>query len=434
MSVDKSNVIETALSPEEERRALSGHARKKILFVTNTNEYGGTERHLLELIRRFHGPGVQLCVLCFSIDFFSKRLDPDQDVRVIACKQVPRSLRDWIKLFRAYQPDVVVFIYGWLWCLPAIASVAAWLAGVPRRFSIQHLITPREPLHEPLLTEWKRRRSIRGAVRWLLGWELPWVSLSMADQPLSKLASLSSPVGLRVSAYLVNTTICVSNALRDSLVKDFGFPARKMRTIHNGVSSSEFVPSESNGGGIRAKLRVRPDEFIMVCTARLSEQKGIDILLQAMARVLRDGVCCKCVIVGDGPLRDQLLEQAREIGLSGHVFFEGFREDVRPYLQASSAFVLTSHREGLPFSILEAMACGLPCIVTDVGGNAEAITHQVHGLVVPPGSVDAVAGAISYLATHPHERAQMSRMARATACEAFDIDKNMAEIRRVILS
>jgi len=172
----------------------------------------------------------------------------------------------------------------------------------------------------------------------------------------------------------------------------------------------------------------------MVCTARLTEQKGIDILLQAMARVLRDGVCCKCVIVGDGPLRDQLLEQAREIGLSGHVFFEGFREDVRPYLQASSAFVLTSHREGLPFSILEAMACGLPCIVTDVGGNAEAITHQVHGLVVPPGSVDAVAGAISYLATHPHERAQMSRMARATACEAFDIDKNMAEIRRVILS
>jgi glycosyltransferase involved in cell wall biosynthesis len=80
------------------------------------------------------------------------------------------------------------------------------------------------------------------------------------------------------------------------------------------------------------------------------------------------------------------------------------------------------------------MACGLPCIVTDVGGNAEAVTHQVDGLVVPPGSVDAVADAISYVATHPHERARMSRMARATACEAFDIDKNMAEIRSVILS
>ena len=123
----------------------------------------------------------------------------------------------------------------------------------------------------------------------------------------------------------------------------------------------------------------------------------------------------------------------RELGLRSHVFIEGFQKDVRPYLHASSAFILTSHREGLPLSILEAMACGLPCIVTDVGGNTEAITHQVHGLVVPRGSVDATANAISYLATHPNERAQMGRTARARACEAFDIEKRMAEIKRVIL-
>jgi glycosyltransferase involved in cell wall biosynthesis len=191
-----------------------------------------------------------------------------------------------------------------------------------------------------------------------------------------------------------------------------------MKTIHNGVSVSEFVPSENDRVAIRARLRVRPDEFLLVCPARLSQQKGIDILLQAMARVVRDGIRYKSVIVGEGPLRNQLEEQARELGLAGHVFFEAFQEDVRPYLQAASTFILTSHREGLPLSILEAMASGLPCIVTDVGGNAEAITHQVHGLVVRPGSVDGVANAISYLATHPQERAQMSRMARATACYA----------------
>ena len=138
--------------------------------------------------------------------------------------------------------------------------------------------------------------------------------------------------------------------------------------------------------------------------------------------------------MGDGPLKDQLLDQARELGLSGHVFFEGFQENVRAYLQAASVFILTSHREGLPLSIVEAMACGLPCIVTDVGGNAEAITHQVHGLVVPPGSVSGVADAISYLATHPSERAQMGAMARGKACESFDVDKRMAEIKRVILN
>ena len=140
------------------------------------------------------------------------------------------------------------------------------------------------------------------------------------------------------------------------------------------------------------------------------------------------------VILGDGPLRDQLLDQARELGLPGHVLFEGFQRDVRPYLRASSAFILTSNSEGLPLSILEAMACGLPCIVTDVGGNREAVIDQVNGLVVPPASAGAVANAISYLATHPQERAQMAKTARATVCELFNTDNRMAEIQRVILS
>jgi glycosyltransferase involved in cell wall biosynthesis len=248
------------------------------------------------------------------------------------------------------------------------------------------------------------------------------------------IASMNSAAQIRTSAYFYNTTICVSNALRDSLLKDFGFPARKVKTIRNGVSVSEFVPSEDRRSEVREKLGCSPDEFVLVCVARLSEQKRIDILLQALARVLREGVRCKCIIVGDGPLKSQLVEQARSLGLSGHVFFEGFHEDVRPYLQASSAFILTSDTEGLPLSILEAMACGVPGIVTNVGGNAEIITDRVHGLIVPRGSVDAIADGISYLVNHPLERAYMAKMARARACEAFDIENAMAEIRQVILS
>jgi glycosyltransferase involved in cell wall biosynthesis len=218
------------------------------------------------------------------------------------------------------------------------------------------------------------------------------------------------------------------------LVKNFGFPRKKLQTIRNGISLSDFSPADSGGSAVREKLGIRDEEFVAVSIARLSDQKGIDILLRAVARTVRDGIPCKCIIVGDGPLRDQLIKLAQELGLSDHVYFEGFREDVRPYLRAGSVFVLTSHNEGLPLSILEALACGLPCIVTDVGGNAEAIMHKVHGLLVSPGSVEVVAGAISYLATHPSERAYMSKMARARACEAFDIENSMAEIKRVILS
>jgi glycosyltransferase involved in cell wall biosynthesis len=406
MSAFESQVIETAIPPDQAR---SGHARKIVQFVTKTNQYSGAERHLLELLRRVHEPGVQLSILCLGDDVFSQRLDSDQSVHVKTHRQVPSSLWDWVRLFSAPQPDVVVFIHSWLWCFPTIASVGAWLAGIGKLYSIQHLIAPSVP---PKV----EGRSIRDVLRRLIGRRARHTLTSM------------------VRPNLVDKTICVSDAVRESLVRDYRFPPDRTLTIHNGVSLSEFVPSESDGFAVRSRLGLRPEEFVLVCIARLTEHKGIDILLQAVAWVLRDGIPCKCIIVGDGPLKDQLLEQVRELGLRSHVFIEGFQKDVRPYLHASSAFILTSHIEGFPLSILEAMACGLPCIVTDVGGNAEAITHQVHGLIVPPGSVDAVASAISYLANHPQERAQMARAARTRVCEAFDIENAMAEIRRVMLS
>jgi glycosyltransferase involved in cell wall biosynthesis len=411
MSPHESQVIESGLSPEQAGPARSAHARRTVLFVTKTTGYGGAEIHLLQLMRRVQEPGVQLSLLCVEDDVFSERLDSDQTVEVITCKRVPESLWDWVRLFRASQPDVVVFIYTWIWCFPSIAPVGAWLAGIRKLYAIQHALPPGVP---PKV----EGRSIRAVLRRLIGKRARHL------------------LGSMVRPNLWDKTICVSNAVREALIRDYRFPPKRTLTIHNGVSLSEFAPSGSDGIAVRNRLGLRSDEFVLVCAARLTEEKGIGILLRAIARALRDSVPCKCIMVGDGPLREQLLEQAQELGLLGHVFFEGFQKDVRPYLQASSAFVLTSHSEGGggPLSVLEAMACGLPCIVTGVGGSVEAITHQVHGLVVPPASVDAVADAISYLATHPHEREQMARMARTRACEAFDIENAMPKIRRVILS
>jgi len=226
----------------------------------------------------------------------------------------------------------------------------------------------------------------------------------------------------------------VSSAVRDALVNSYKFPARKTITIHNGVSTSTFVPCESAGAAVRARLGISSEDFLLVCVARLSETKGVDILLHAVSRVLRQGITCKCIIVGDGPLKEELVQQANSLGLSGYVFFEGFQEDVRPYLQAGSAFVLTSHLEGLPLSVLEAMACGLPCIVTNVGGSAEAVAHKMVGLVIPPASLDEAEEAILYLATHPQERAEMASKTRDRVCEEFDIEKQMGDLKRVILS
>lgn len=408
---------------------LPARAGKKILFVSNSTEYGGAEKHLLELIRRLRGPSVQIRILCLQVDLFTERLGPHHDIEVITCTKAPQFFRDWVRVFRAIRPDVVVFVYGWFWAIPCAAVVGAWIAGVGRRISIQHLITPPYPVPPEALAVVMRRRSLRAILRRLLGRKD-----SDPDVPLCMIASTNSAAEIRWSSYFYSMTICVSSALRDSLLKDFGFPGRKTKTIRNGVSVTDFVPSGADRSEVREKLGFGQDEFVLVCVARLSEQKRVDILLRALARVLREGVRCKCIIVGDGPLKDQLFEQTRSTGLSENVFFEGFQEDVRPYLQACSAFILTSDTEGLPLSILEAMACGVPCIVTNVGGNAELITNGVHGLIVPRGAVDAIADGIAYLANHPQELSNMAKMARARVCETFDIENAMAGIEQIILS
>ncbi len=384
--------------------------RRTVLFVTNTPGYGGTEKHLLELLRRLGDCGVRSLILCAGTDPYSDRLNGSYNGKVsVRCAKTLKSTWDWLRVFRDIKPNVVVFVYGTFSQHPWYAPVAARLAGIRRLYAIQQLIPPPVPPKVEV-------RSIHDLLERLIG--------KRTRRLLSS----------RVQSYLYDKTICVSNAVRESLVRDYRFPLQKTTTIHNGVSLSGFAPSTSDGIAVRIKLDLRPEEFVLVCAARLSEEKGIDILLLALSQLLHRNLRCKCIIVGEGDLREKLLEQVRALGLTHHVFMVGFQEDVRPYLLAGNAFVLTSHKEGLPLAVLEAMACGLPCVVTNVGGNAEAVAHNVNGFVVSAGSVDEVAGAISSLLTHPHEWARMSRMGRSIACEQFDIEAKMADIKRLILA
>jgi glycosyltransferase involved in cell wall biosynthesis len=387
---------------------------KRIMFVLpQATEFGGLERHLLDLMPRLPEQVLPPTVVCLCQDIVTARMDQEQLRQVIVkCSPQPRSLWDWLRMLRENKPDIVVFPYRCIEAFPWQAPVAAVLVGIRNRIAIQHLVPP--PLPLPV-----QGNSPRNMLRRLIG--------SQARN-VGKLK-----VSARLSNYLSTTTVCVSNAVRDALVSVYGFRPRKTVVILNGISNSTFAPSKTNGAAVRARLDVDPDEFVLVCVARLVEEKGIDILIRAVSRVVRQGVSCKCIILGDGPLKAKLQQKVKCEGLWEHVFFEGFQADVRAYLHAASAFILTSHLEGLPISVLEAMACGLPCIVTNVGGNAEAVKDQITGLVIQPSSVEAAADAILYLATHPHKRAEMASKAREVASHSFDINEKMAELTSVIL-
>jgi glucosyl-dolichyl phosphate glucuronosyltransferase len=374
---------------------------KRILFVTRTYEYGGAEKHLIDLLERMRQPGLEITVVCFAGDPFTERLNPDSNVVVQTSANMPNSLVGWRSFFRSAGADAVIFVHAWSCNLHWMAPIGAWLASVPRRYAIQHLVIPEG-----------RKKTLFARIR----------------------RGITAHLNLTISSATLQRTICVSDAVKKALVEDYRYLAKTMKTIHNGVSLSQFVPAPEDGLRIREEYGIHPGEFLLVCVARLTEQKGIDTLLNAMAKIRQAGAPCKCIIVGAGPLREELSRQSQQLGLNCNVVFTGFRHDVRPYLHAASALVMTSRREGLPLVILEAMACGLPCIVTDVGGNREAVVDKVTGFVIPAGSIDAAAEAISFLASHPEERARMSEAALARARQEFDIESCMSEIKNVILN
>jgi glycosyltransferase involved in cell wall biosynthesis len=395
-------------APARSNADLSG-AIKKVVFVTHTPLFGGAEKHLLDLVQRFKQPGLELTILCAEGDPFSPRLDAHQNsVRVVRCEKTPKLFLDWVRLFRALKPDVVVFVHGVVSTFHCGAYVAARLCGPLTIYTLQHLIHPPPPK--------ARGVSFGSIARRIAGYRTRFL------------------LSVTLSAMLSNKTICVSRAIRDGLIKHYGFKPHKLVVIHNGVKASDFPSSNHNRLHIRNRLGIGPEDIVAVTVARLAPQKGIDILLRAAQQLLVQGCRCRWIIAGDGPLRDDITTKVRSWGLAGHVTLVGFQKDVRPYLQAADLFVLASLREGLPLSVLEAMASGLPCVLTDVGGNAEAVRHEYEGIVVAPDSAEELSKAVMRLSVHAEEREKMSKLAQSRVRELFDLDTQMKKIECTILA
>lgn len=150
-------------------------------------------------------------------------------------------------------------------------------------------------------------------------------------------------------------------------------PREPVRTVYNGVDTSHFRPM-GDSGALRRELGL-PSQGVGFCAVtRLAAVKGLFDLLEAFARVRRHRPEAWLAVVGSGPLAERLRSAVRRLDLESAVFLPGARchEEIPRWLNAADVFVLTSYNEGLPNVLLEAMACGLPAVATDVGGVTEA--------------------------------------------------------------
>ena len=218
----------------------------------------------------------------------------------------------------------------------------------------------------------------------------------------------------RASRVVVN-----AEAIRRFLIEDGGLPSAKIQLIYNGVDTDRFAPLGDRSAARRA--RGWPDgAFIVGHTGTMVKHKGQRQVLEACAAARVDGL--RVVLLGDGPERPALLRLAQELGLGDRLEMPGFVGDVRDVLGCLDAYVhFSREREGCSNAILEAMACGLPVIATDVGGNRELIQHGVTGLIVPEEDVAAVGRSLRQLATDQAERVRLGRAALDAARSRFAV-------------
>lgn len=221
---------------------------------------------------------------------------------------------------------------------------------------------------------------------------------------------------------LTDIAIAVSKSTADFVIQARRIPARKVKIVYLGVPLEEFSRPRSDEEirQARAALGVTPDDCLIGTVTRLHESKGNTILVDAARLVLDARPRARFYLVGEGPLREPLEQQARALGLGDRFVFAGFARDVAGVLSAFDLSVFPSLWEGTPLTVFEALAMGKPIVATDADGLVDVLTHERDALIVPKRDPRALATAIVRMMDDPALRARLAGNARVTGQE-YDI-------------
>ena len=164
---------------------------------------------------------------------------------------------------------------------------------------------------------------------------------------------------------------------------------------------------------------------------RLAEEKGFDLLIRAVDRLLAAGRDLTLLIGGEGPSRQVLQSLIDGLGRGDRIRLLGFQSDIIPFYEAMDLFVLSSLREGLPNVLLEAMALGVPVVATRIAGIPRLIEHETNGLLVEPGVMEPLADAIGRLIDDRELRSALQSAGRATVEERFSFQNRVYRFRKI---
>lgn len=359
-----------------------------VVYYTDATDLGGAEQVLFTLLKGLD-KNVWNPILVYhpspGISQFITRLEK-QKIKTMSTPEI-RSYRDIDHIMllssklRAISPAIFHANLNWpLSCSYGI--IAAYLARAKIIIATQHLYSE---------VKWRRGR-----------------------------------IEQRMISYLVDSYIAVSYDVARQL-REIITSENKVEVVHNGIILENYSNRLRNtpGNDVYGPIRQNRENYPIVLTvARLDKQKGHTYLLKAAAEIPET----LFVFVGDGPERANLENEAQDLRIDDRVIFLGMRYDIPELLYGCDLFVLPSLYEGLPLSIMEAMAAEKPVIAPDIGGVNELIINGETGLLVPPANPSALASSIRFVISSPDSACKMTGAGKIRIAQEFSAGKMLAKI------
>lgn len=347
------------------------------LLLPGLDRIGGAERQVLLLAKGLRRRGWRISIVVLSGSGAAAASDVAESGIPLHSLGMRKGLAD---------PGGWLRFYGWLRCQrPDIVHAhlphAAWLARWSRLFA------PIPVLVDTLHSSW-------------------------TGGPGKQLA-------YRLSRQFPDCVTAVSHAAASAHLQARTIVAGKLAVVPNAVDTAQWHPDPSTRAALRRDLGLG-DAFVFLAAGRLEPVKDYPTLLQAMTGLRQSA---GLLIAGEGYQREELTALAARLGQSDRVRFLGFQRDLRAWMQAADAFVLSSRWEGLPLALLEAAACALPAIATDVPGTREAVVEGQTGWLVPFGDPVALAYAMNRMSTTSLQKRQaMGASARCFVVARFGLE------------
>lgn len=358
----------------------------KVLRVITRLPIGGIERRLVAILPRLNDDEFEVSICCLKergelADELEK-----SGVKVILIPSKsrlhPRSIFALADFMKREEIDIV---HSHMYRSNVPATIAASLAGVRVNIAQIHNVdtweTQRQRLMDSFLCRWR------------------------------------------------DLIIAVSQNVRHDILKNLSIPPEKCEVLYNGVEAKNFN-KHFDKIEIKKSLGIAQDKIVISIVARLVDQKNHKGFLETAQLLSEEYDNLIFLIVGDGKLKDGLVKQTEDLGISDKVKFLGNRDDIAEILSITDISVLTSFKEGFSNTIVESLASGVPVVASDVGGNAEAVEDGKNGFIIEPNTPELTAEKLSYLIEDKKLRNAMSEAALISSKE-FSIDLMIEKTKEI---